>query len=268
MTEVEQGSPLVTDPLRNTVAASERERRRWARELHDETLQRLGAMRLRLAAARRGPAAGLGPAVEDTISDLAEEIAELRSLIAELSPVALEELGLEAALESLAHHYRVENGLERHRRPVRVARRPRADPVRARAGEHVLPGGPGGARQRHRPRGRGDRRAPPAPHCGGGRGPRDRRRAGLRARGPGRCAGPDRARRAALARRGPACGRVRAGRRDDAQRARSGLNALRRGRADRRRAAPGAARSGPARSACSCAASAGCASGGTRPCAR
>ena len=112
MTEVEQGSPLVTDPLRNTVAASERERRRWARELHDETLQRLGAMRLRLAAARRGPAAGLGPAVEDTISDLAEEIAELRSLIAELSPVALEELGLEAALESLAHHYRVENGLD------------------------------------------------------------------------------------------------------------------------------------------------------------
>lgn len=112
MTKLEQASAGVTDPLRNTVAASERERRRWARELHDETLQRLGAMRLRLAAARRGPAAALGPAVEDTISELAEEIAELRSLIAELSPVALEELGLEAALESLAHHHRVENGLE------------------------------------------------------------------------------------------------------------------------------------------------------------
>jgi signal transduction histidine kinase len=110
MTKLEGVAPL-TDPLRHSVAASERERRRWARELHDETLQRLGAMRLRLAAARRGPAAALGPAVEDAIAELAEEIAELRSLIAELSPVALEELGLEAALESLAHHHRVESGL-------------------------------------------------------------------------------------------------------------------------------------------------------------
>ena len=111
MSKLEGVAPL-SEPLRHSVAASERERRRWARELHDETLQRLGAMRLRLAAARRGPAAALGPAVEATISDLALEIAELRALIAELSPVALDELGLEAALESLAHRHRVESGLE------------------------------------------------------------------------------------------------------------------------------------------------------------
>jgi two-component system, NarL family, sensor histidine kinase DevS len=111
MTNLEGVAPL-SEPLRHSVAASERERRRWAREFHDETLQRLGAMRLRLAAAHRGPAAALGPAVEDTISELALEIAELRSLIAELSPVALEELGLEAALESLAHHHRVAHGLD------------------------------------------------------------------------------------------------------------------------------------------------------------
>jgi signal transduction histidine kinase len=60
---------------------------------------------LRLAAPRRGPAAALGSAVEDTITELALEIAEL-------APIALEELELEAALESLAHHHRVEHGLE------------------------------------------------------------------------------------------------------------------------------------------------------------
>ena len=107
MTNLERVAPL-SEPLRHSVAASERERRRWARELHDETLQRLGAMRLRLAAARGGRRRRSAPRSRTRSSELALEIAELRSLIAELSPVALEELGLEAALESLAHHHRVD----------------------------------------------------------------------------------------------------------------------------------------------------------------
>ena len=39
--------------LQRSIAASERERGRWARELHDETLQQLGGLRVLLAGARR-----------------------------------------------------------------------------------------------------------------------------------------------------------------------------------------------------------------------
>ena len=41
------------DRRRKTVEASEQERRRWARELHDETLQELGALKLLLQGARQ-----------------------------------------------------------------------------------------------------------------------------------------------------------------------------------------------------------------------
>ncbi len=97
------GTARRDERLRHSVEASERERRRWAHELHDETLQRLGAVRLKLAAARKGPPDRLGPAVEDAIAELATEIGELRALIAEVGPRALDESGLATALESLAH---------------------------------------------------------------------------------------------------------------------------------------------------------------------
>ena len=215
-----------------------------------------------------GPAAALGPAVEDTICELAEEIAELRSLIAELSPVALEELGLEAALESLAHHHRVENGLE-----VTVDLSSGGTPA-ARSGSSPS----SRARSTARPR-RRSRTSPHTPRrrassCACGAPPAE---VEVRVTDDGRGfepdspsgAGPDRARRAAIARRRQARGRLRAGHRDHAQRSRPGLSrapaALSPGA---RRAARGAARSGPVPSACSSAASAGCGSGGTRPCAR
>ena len=37
------------DRLRSSLAAADAERRHWARELHDETLQSLGGLRLLLA---------------------------------------------------------------------------------------------------------------------------------------------------------------------------------------------------------------------------
>ena len=86
------------------LAAAEQERARWARELHDETLQGMAALRLVLAAALRnagGDGALAGP-VRDTIAALERDIAALRSLINDLRPAALDQLGPQAAIETLA----------------------------------------------------------------------------------------------------------------------------------------------------------------------
>jgi len=88
--------------LHAAMDAAEAERGRWARELHDETLQGLGALRLLLVAARRGDAARLRAGVDGAIERLQAEIDALRGLVRELRPAALDELGLGPAIEGLA----------------------------------------------------------------------------------------------------------------------------------------------------------------------
>ena len=88
-------------------AATEDERRRWARELHDETLQGLGALRLSLAAARRSSEPELWrAALDDAIIELDTEIANVRGIISDVRPAALDELGTAAAVEALADRIR------------------------------------------------------------------------------------------------------------------------------------------------------------------
>jgi len=85
------------------VAAAEEERRRWARELHDETLQGLAALRLGLASARRtNDSAAVDAAIAAAVEQLESEIASLRALITELRPAALDDLGIGPAIEALA----------------------------------------------------------------------------------------------------------------------------------------------------------------------
>jgi signal transduction histidine kinase len=98
--------------VRDVLAAEDAERRRWARELHDETLQALGGLRVLLAAARRsGDAAVLGNAADLAIEQIEQEITNLRAIITELRPAALDELGLGAALEALFERHRTMNDL-------------------------------------------------------------------------------------------------------------------------------------------------------------
>jgi signal transduction histidine kinase len=92
--------------LRDSIEVAERERARWARELHDETLQSLGALRVRLAASlRQSRPEQMDAAVREAVAHIEDEIANLRSLITELRPAALDELGLGAAIESLAENH-------------------------------------------------------------------------------------------------------------------------------------------------------------------
>jgi len=99
--------------LGDTLAAAEAERRRWAQELHDETLQSLGALRVLLSSARRlGDPERLAAAADEAIRQIEREIANLRSIITELRPAALDELGLAAALEALFARHRTVNDLD------------------------------------------------------------------------------------------------------------------------------------------------------------
>ena len=92
---------------RQRVAATEAERGRWARELHDETLQALGNLRLTLSSARRsGTAEAMGRAIDQSLEQLELDIIGLRALITELRPAALDQLGLEPALLSLVDRVR------------------------------------------------------------------------------------------------------------------------------------------------------------------
>jgi signal transduction histidine kinase len=99
--------------LRDALAAAEAERRRWAQELHDETLQALGGLRILLSTARRADdPAVLADAADRAIEEIEQEITNLGSIITELRPAALDSIGLAAALEALFHHHRVVNDLE------------------------------------------------------------------------------------------------------------------------------------------------------------
>jgi signal transduction histidine kinase len=89
--------------LREAIHAAEEERRRWARELHDDTLQGLGGLRMLLVASSRiDDPDRLRAAVRESLTRIDEEIDGLRGLIRELRPAALDELGLAAAIEGLA----------------------------------------------------------------------------------------------------------------------------------------------------------------------
>ncbi|MGH2911272.1 MAG: GAF domain-containing protein, partial [Solirubrobacteraceae bacterium] len=111
-TAVALAQSVQADRLSSSLAAADAERRRWARELHDETLQGLGGLRLLLSAARRGNDLGQAQAaMDEAIEHIEREAENLRSIITELRPAALDELGLRTAIEALLDRSRAQSGL-------------------------------------------------------------------------------------------------------------------------------------------------------------
>jgi signal transduction histidine kinase len=100
--------------LSHAVSASEGERRRIARDLHDGVVQRLAGTSLSLAAAgmevERHPNGSSGAPLAETLRDKAgeirEAIRELRSLIVEIAPTGLTGDNLHEALTDLAEPLR------------------------------------------------------------------------------------------------------------------------------------------------------------------
>jgi signal transduction histidine kinase len=112
-TAVATAKTVEADRLRKSIEAAEAERRRWARELHDETLQALGGLKVLLSGAGRlDDVEAMRGAIATAVEHVTTEIANLRAVITELRPAALDQLGLLPALTSLLQRTASTTGLE------------------------------------------------------------------------------------------------------------------------------------------------------------
>lgn len=96
---------VAEERMRNSIEAAERERGRWARELHDEALQSMAGLRVLLSTTRRMGGGDNDELLSQAIERVDHTIAEMRRLIADLRPATLDELGLSAALEALVERF-------------------------------------------------------------------------------------------------------------------------------------------------------------------
>jgi signal transduction histidine kinase len=112
-TAVATAQTVRADRLRGSIEVAEAERKRWARELHDETLQALGGLKILASSARRHPdPAVVASALDQLVEGIDVEIENMHSIITSLRPAALDDLGLRPAIEALAEHHRIAEGLE------------------------------------------------------------------------------------------------------------------------------------------------------------
>jgi signal transduction histidine kinase len=100
-TAVATAQSVEAQGLQRSVEASELERRRWARELHDDSLQELAAIKLRLAALARAKPEQLPELVAMAVDHVDASIRAMRNLITDMRPAALDQLGVAPALEAL-----------------------------------------------------------------------------------------------------------------------------------------------------------------------
>jgi signal transduction histidine kinase len=101
------------EALSRMVAGQELERRRLARELHDETGQALTSILLGLRAVDE---AASSPGTKEAVSDLRELVVatlqDVRRLAVQLRPTALDDFGLVAALERLVQTFSEMTGID------------------------------------------------------------------------------------------------------------------------------------------------------------
>jgi signal transduction histidine kinase/PAS domain-containing protein len=115
--EVQLREQARADLLRQLIKAQEDERRRVARELHDVTSQALATLAVRVETI--GSIAKLDPKEADTLLEEIRRLLmltskEVHSLIYELRPSLLDDLGLPAAVRSCAHNVLEAAGIEVH----------------------------------------------------------------------------------------------------------------------------------------------------------
>jgi signal transduction histidine kinase len=109
---VDLSERIAQDALRRVVEAQELERRRLARELHDETGQALTSILLGLKGLEEKSKDPASRAATEELRELVvSTLQDVRRLAVELRPTALDDFGLVAALERLAASFAEQTGI-------------------------------------------------------------------------------------------------------------------------------------------------------------
>jgi len=109
---VDLSERIARDSLRRVVEGQELERRRLARELHDETGQALTSILLGLKALEERSKDPASRAATEELRELVvSTLRDVRRLAVELRPSALDDFGLVAALERLAESFAEQTGI-------------------------------------------------------------------------------------------------------------------------------------------------------------
>ncbi len=109
---VDLSERVARDALRRVVEAQELERRRLARELHDQTGQELTSVLLGLKAVEEAKSdAERAKALAAVREQVVETLHDVRRLAVELRPKALDDFGLAAALERLRDIFSEQTGM-------------------------------------------------------------------------------------------------------------------------------------------------------------
>jgi two-component system sensor histidine kinase UhpB len=104
------------ESARRALAAQEEERLRVARELHDELGQALTGVLLLMDEASKAPPPRAAEALEEGREAARDAITEVRRIVADLRPEALDDLGLASALASLTASFERRSGIRVERR--------------------------------------------------------------------------------------------------------------------------------------------------------
>ena len=102
---------LRSDFLQRIISTQEQERKRVARELHDQTGQALASMMVRLKMLDKADLSNLSKEIDSLKKSLIEEMGAIHNLALELRPSVLDDMGLVAALELYLNQFRERHGL-------------------------------------------------------------------------------------------------------------------------------------------------------------
>ncbi|MBI2852490.1 MAG: sensor histidine kinase [Chloroflexi bacterium] len=112
---INERTTRLTEVLGRVISAQEEERRRLARELHDETAQTIGALSIALDRARldlQGASPDAVERIQEAQNAVRRLLDEIRRLILDLRPIALEDLGLVPAIRWYAESHLQERGIQ------------------------------------------------------------------------------------------------------------------------------------------------------------